>query len=134
MDLKDLAPSADTLEVILLHPGTGEPLMNEDRDEEMTITVWLPHTKAYKEALYDLMDQRLKDSQKSPGQVEKASYLAESSLDLISKVTKEWDITLDGDCPKLTLKYAKAVYENYPWIKRQVEKAVEDHQNFTKAY
>ena len=130
MDLKDLAPKADTLEVILKHPLTGEALMNDGRDEEMTVTIWLPHTKEYKKALYELTDSNLKLAEQDPEKVRKASYLANASLELVSKVTKEWDITLDGGCPKFALAKVKEVYENYPWIKKQVEKAVEDHQNF----
>jgi hypothetical protein len=131
MDLKDLAPSADTLEVILHHPGTGEPLLNEGRDEEMSITVWLPHTKAYKKAMYELTDLNLQMAQKDPESVRKAEYLTSRGIELLAKTVKAWDITLEGKCPKVSLAKAKEVFETYPWIRSQVESAVEANSNFT---
>ena len=133
MDLKNFAPSADTLEVTLRHPGNGEPLLNEGKDEEMTITVALPHSKAYKKVLYGITDKNLKTAQANPDKVKTSQYLADVSLELVSGITLSWDITLDGKCPKLTQSKAKEIYEEYPWIKTQVEKAVEAQVNFTLA-
>jgi hypothetical protein len=50
MDLMDLKPKSDTIEVILKHPNTLEPLTNDD-GSEMTVTVHAQHSKEYTEEL-----------------------------------------------------------------------------------
>jgi len=50
MDLKNLTPTSDTIEVILVHPNTLEPLMNEGtKKREMSITLHdtLPSTRSW---------------------------------------------------------------------------------------
>ena len=59
MDLKNLTPASDTIEVILVHPNTLEPLMNEGSDNEMSITLYAPHSKEYKKLVHEQTDKRL---------------------------------------------------------------------------
>ena len=46
MDLKDLTPTSETLEVKIVHPTTQEPFLNDDKSQ-MVIEVYAPHTKKY---------------------------------------------------------------------------------------
>ncbi len=60
MDLKNLTPTSDTIEVILVHPNTLEPLMNEGtKKREMSITLHAPHSKEYKKLVHEQTDKRL---------------------------------------------------------------------------
>jgi hypothetical protein len=64
MDLKNLTPASDTIEVILVHPNTLEPLMNEGSDNEMSITLYAPHSKEYKKLVHEQTDKRIAAMQK----------------------------------------------------------------------
>lgn len=126
MDLINYTPKSDTVEVILTNPNTGEIFVNDD-GSEMSITVWAPHSKPYKEASYDFVDEKIAQGNKNFT----ARELDEKSLRLLSKITKEWDITFSGEKPELTEEKAREVYERVFWIKGQVEKAIDESVVFT---
>lgn len=132
MDLANLKPTSDTVEVILTHPTTFEPLTNED-GSEMYITVLAPHSKEYKAIVHEQTNRRLKQAQKTKRFEMTAEELEEGSIDLLAKSTKEWKITYDGEEPKLTLAKAKEIYSEMFWIRNQIEEAVADSLDFTKA-
>lgn len=131
MDLKDLTPSSDTVEVAVVHPATLEPLANED-GSPMTITMYAPHSKNYKAAVHEQTNKRLKKAQSKNGFDFTAEDLDEATLDLLAKTTKEWSITFGGEQPKLTLSKAKEVYSEVFWIKDQIEGAVSNSLDFMK--
>lgn len=131
MDLKDLTPSSDTVEVAVVHPATLEPLANED-GSPMTITMYAPHSKKYKAAIHEQTNKRLKKAQSKNGFDFTAEDLDEATLDLLAKTTKEWSITFGGEQPKLTLSKAKEVYSEVFWIKDQIEGAVSNSLDFMK--
>lgn len=133
MDLKNLTPASDTIEVILVHPNTLEPLMNEGSDNEMSITLYAPHSKEYKKLVHEQTDKRLAQMQKSKKVQVSAADLEKSSIDILAKATKEWDITYDGESPKLSVAKAKEIYSEYFWIKDQLEEAINETLDFTQA-
>jgi len=133
MDLKNLTPASDTIEVILVHPNTLEPLMKEGSDNEMSITLYAPHYKEYKKLVHEQTDKRLAAMQKSKKVQVSAADLERSSIDILAKATKEWDITYDGESPKLTVVKAREIYADCFWIKDQLEEAINDTLDFTQA-
>jgi hypothetical protein len=133
MDLKNLTPKSDIIEVILVHPNTLEPLMNEGSDSEMSITLYAPHSKEYKKLMHEQTDKRLAQMQKSKKVQISAAELEKASIDVLAKATKEWDITYDGESPKLTVPKAREIYSEYFWIKNQLEEAINDTLDFTQA-
>ena len=62
-----------------------------------------------------------------------ASDIEKDAIDLLAKITKSWDITYGGEKPKLTLSKAKEVYSEVFWLRNQVEEALLDSVDFTKA-
>ena len=129
MDLKDFAPKSDTVEVTVKHPVNGEPLTNKD-GSDMVIILHALHSKVYKEAMYEQTNKRLKAAQSSGDINLTAQELEQDILELMSKVTKSWDITYDGKQPKLTVAKAKAIYEELFWLKPQLEEALNNSQAF----
>ena len=132
MDLKNLTPTTDTVEVKLLHPSSFALLENED-GSPMVITVHAPHSKAYKAALHEQTNKRLKQSQSKKKMEVTAEDLEEANLNLLVRTTKGWKITYDGQMPKFSEAKAKEVYSEVFWIKDQIEEAVTDALDFTKA-
>lgn len=132
MDLLDLKPKSDTIEVILNHPATLEPILKAD-GTEMSITVYAPHSKVYKDALHEQTNRRLQKAQKTKKFSMTSEEVEQSSLEVLARITKEWDIVLGGKTPKLDIQSATELYRDYPWIKDQVEEAVNDNASFLKA-
>jgi hypothetical protein len=129
MDLKDFAPKSDEVEVIVKHPVNGEPLTNKD-GSDMVIVLHAPHSKVYKEAMYEQTNKRLKSAQSSGDMSLTAQDLEEDVLGLMSKATKSWNITYDNKQPKLTVAKAKAIYEELFWLRPQIEEALNSSQAF----
>ena len=131
MDLKDLTPSSDTVEVTVVHPTTYEPLTNED-GSEMIITIYAPYSKEYKAAVHEQTNRRLKQAQGKKKMEFTAEDLEEATLELLAKTTKDWKITYGGKKPKFSVDTAKEIYAEVFWIKDQIEEAVTNSLDFTK--
>ena len=132
MDLMNLKPTSETVEVALVHPNTGDTLKNDDKSD-MTITVYASHSKEHKAVLHEQTNKRLKAMQAGKKQEFTAQDIEEATLTLLSKVTAEWNITYGGEKPKLTVTKAKELYDEVFWIKDQIEGALADSLDFTKA-
>ena len=132
MDLMNLKPTSDTVEVTLKHPNTGDTLKNDDKSD-MTITIHASHSKEYKAATYEQTNKRLKAMQSGKKQEITAQDMEEAGLTLLSKATADWNITYGGEKPKLTVAKAKDLYNEVFWIKDQIEEALAESLDFTKA-
>ena len=125
MDLINLKPTSDTVEVALVHPNTGAALKNDDKTP-MTITVYASHSKEHKAVLHEQTNKRLKAMQSGKKQDFTAQDIEEATLTLLSKITADWNITYGGEKPKLSVAKAKELYEEVFWIKDQIEGALAD--------
>lgn len=130
MDLFDLTPTEDTIEITLVHPNTEEVLLNED-GTPMTIEVYAPYSKEYKAAMHKQTNLQLKKAKVGSKKVElRAEDLEASNLELLVDVTKSWNITYKNEKPSLD-KVAE-VYQTVFWIKDQIERGLEETLDFTK--
>jgi hypothetical protein len=103
MDLMDLKPTSNTVEVNLKHPNTGVVLKNEDKTD-MTIVVYATHSKEYKELMHEQTNKRLKAMQSNKKTDITAQDMEKATLDMLSKITSEWNITYNKEQPKLSLR------------------------------
>lgn len=129
IDLKDLTPKSSTVVVELLNPADLQPL-------GYSIELYAPHTKEYKEVVYEQQNKRLEDMRangnKSNALKLDVSKLEDDAIDLMARTTKSWDIKYGGVKPKLTVEKAREIYTDVFWIRGQIEAAWNDSQNFTK--
>lgn len=132
MDLKDLTPTSDTVDVNIVHPTTLEPLLNDNSDP-MVITMYAPHSKEYKAAVHEQTNKRLKQAQSKKKVDLTAEDIEEATLDLFAKTTKSWNITYDGEEPDFSVSKAKEIYSEVFWIRDQIDEAVSNSLNFKKA-
>lgn len=125
MNLYDRTPKSDTITITLKDPETQEVLKNAD-DTPMTITLWAPHTREYKAALYDIRSGATEEV--------KGKELLDSMTEVYATVTKEWNITLEGD-QKAKLSYKKALeaYKKVYWIEDQLQSDLSEYEAFTPA-
>lgn len=131
MDLKDLTPTSDTVEVSLVNPSTYEPLTNED-GSDMVITMYAQHSKEYKAAMHEQTNRRLKQAQGKKKAEFTAEDLESAALELLAKTTKDWKITYGGVKPKFSVAKAKEIYEEVFWLRDQIEEALSNSLDFTK--
>jgi len=129
MDLKDLTPKSNVVEVVVKHPISKEPLTNDD-GSQMKIVVYAPHSKEYKSQLFSQTNARI--ARGSDNKIT-AEELEESVITLYSGCTKEWNITYDGKKPELTPETAKKLYEEVFWIRDQIDDALGNYLNFMMA-
>lgn len=131
MDLSKLIPTDDTIVVSVKHPLTEEVLVKDD-GKEMTITLYAPHSAQYKAVLHDQANKRIQKFSKG----KKASFTAEemeaSTLELLAKTTKDWNIQFNGKSPKFNATEALELYAKVPWLKNQLLEAQEDITAFFK--
>ena len=132
MDLMNLKPTSDIVEVTLKHPTTLDPLLNDD-GSEMTITLHASHSKEYKKVVHDQQDRRIKMMQKKAKTQITAQDIERDAIELLAKVTADWNITYGGEQPKPTPAKVKEVYTDVFWIREQIEEAFADSLDFTTA-
>lgn len=131
MDLSTLSPTSDTITIVLKHPITGDPLTKDD-GKEMTVTVFAPHSREYKAAIYAQANKRILKAQKSKKITMTAEEIEQSSLDLLVQTTKDFNLQMNGKTVKFSVAEAMEIYQKFPWIKDQVVEGQEDYTNFLK--
>jgi hypothetical protein len=131
MDLSNFKPKSDEVKVILKDPD-GDPILKEDKTS-MSITLHAPHSVDYKKVMHEMANKRLAKAQKSKKvSITSEEYEAES-IERFVRITKEWDIVLDGKCPALTYDNVKQTYTELSWILDQLAEGLEEFNSFTKA-
>jgi hypothetical protein len=130
MDLSNFIPTSDTAVFELRHPITGEVLVKDD-ETQMTVTVFLPHSKEYKATVHEQNNKRIARAQKG-----KTAYtsedLEEATLELLVKTTKDWNIQLNGESVPFSVAKAREVYDKLPWVKAQILQQQDDLVNFMR--
>lgn len=132
MDIGNIKPQSDTIEVFITHPQTGEIIKNDD-GSEMTITLYAPHSQEYRSASYNQQNKYLKALQGNKKNFLSAEDVEKSIIELYANVTKSWDITYGGEKPKLTTEKAKEIYRELFWLRDQLAGALDESVGFTKA-
>jgi hypothetical protein len=130
MDLKDLKPVKNTIDVTLEHPATGDVLLNED-GTPMVISLFAPYSKEYKELMYKRADERIKKASSEGKEEFSAKLVDEATTSILAESTSSWSITYDKKQPRLTPAKALEVYTELFWIRPQLEKAINDDEVFT---
>ena len=131
MDISNFIPTTDTVDVELTNPVNGEPMTNKD-GSPMIITMYLPHSKKYKEVRHAQTNRRIKASQKKGGNTITAEEIEAETLDLLVKTTAGWNITYKEKQPKFSEDVAKEVYALAPFIAEQLFEGVAEAEVFTK--
>lgn len=130
MGLKDIGTVKETTDVLLYHPATSEPLMNED-GTQMSVTIHGPYSPVYKKINHDQQNRRLMKAQRTGGKLNlTAEEIEASSMDLLVKCVADWNITLDKKPEPFSQEMVREVFTNYPWVREQVDSAFADTRAF----
>lgn len=130
MGLNDIGKVKETTDVELVHPVTGEALLNAD-GSPMTITVHGPYSKRYKQISHAQQNKRLMKAQRTGGKLNlTAEEIEASALDLLVKCVEGWNITLDEEPEAFSPEKARDVFTDLPWVREQVDAAFGDTRAF----
>lgn len=130
MGLNDIGKVKETTDVELVHPATGETLLNDDKTP-MTITVHGPYSSTYKAVSHNQQNKRLMKAQRTGGKLNlTAEEIEASSLDLLVKCTEGWNLTLDKKPEEFNQDKARQVYIDHPWVREQVDAVFGDTRAF----
>jgi hypothetical protein len=131
MDLNNLTVKSKTITIKLRHPVTGEVLLNDGDDSEMTVTALNPQTKEYKAKLFSFSREKLGIQVDEQSEDINFEVFLEMSSDFVASICTDWNITLDGKSPKFSVSAAKKLFDKAIWIKEQVEIDLNSHEAFT---
>ena len=130
MGLNDIGKVKETTDVELMHPATGEVLLNDD-GTAMTITVHGPYSSTYKSISHAQQNKRLMKAQRTGGKLNlSAEEIEASSLDLLVKCTESWNISLGDEKEEFSQDKARQVYLEHPWVREQVDAVFGDTRAF----
>jgi len=132
MDLQDFLPKSDTITVLLKNKVTDEYIKKDD-GTEMSITLYLPHTKEYKAVIHEQTNKRIQRAQKNKKLVFTAEEIDNASVEVLAKTTKTWDIQINKKNPKFSVADAMELYQKFSWIKDQLLEEQEAYTDFLKA-
>lgn len=130
MGLKDIGTVKETTDVELLHPSTGEVLLNDD-GTPMTITVYGQYSSTYKAVSHAQQNKRLMKAQRTGGKMTlSAEELDSSALDLLVKCTAGWNISLTDEKEEFSQEKVRQVYQEHPWVRELVDSVIGDTRAF----
>ena len=130
MGLRDIGAVKDTTDVELYHPATAEPLLNADKTT-MTITVHGPYSENFKAVQRAQMNRRLARAQRAGRGTEiKAEQVEAETLEQLIKCVEAWNITVKDEPEPFSEDNVRAVFEEFPWVREQVESVFGDTRAF----
>jgi hypothetical protein len=130
MDLANIKQT-DTATIELKLPDADEtPLINPDKTP-MTIEVYGSFSETYRTVIDAQQDRRIKKASRSGGKATfSADDIRQNRLELVLACVKSWNITMGGACPPCTPEEVKRVVLEYPFIRMQIEMAIETPDHF----
>jgi len=136
MDLSALSTkqlSEEGVEMDVCDPRTGDPVVDSESGEKITITLSGVDGKRYREQQRKMQSRRLKNVGRGPKakvDFDVDSFEAES-LDLLASCTLGWKhITWKGQALPFSTENARMLYTELSWLREQVDAFVGDRQNF----
>ena len=131
-DIDDIKIEEDGTDMQIVHPGTGEPLFDEVKDEEtgkitsepVTLRLVGQDSDIFKKVQNRITNKR---SKMRPGQLT-AERLSADTLQIVEACTVGWsgNLVLNGEQPTV----AKEIYQGRKWIKEQAEQYIYDRANY----
>jgi hypothetical protein len=129
-DLDTVSKANEGFDVPLFHPGTKEDL-------GITIRILGRDSERFQEVSRRQQRRRTAKLSKGgfrPGKAGSSltpEELEAGTIELLAECTVGWSpITIKGEDVPFSLENAKMLYKDYPWIREQVDDAMDDRANF----
>lgn len=123
-DIATLKP-LDEARVQLKHPVTNEPL------DGVFFTICGQDSKEYRQSYHAYTSTLLSDTNKDITDEEKEAKIEKATLDIVVACTKNVEGMALQDKPiEYSPENVKWLYENYEWIRKQIDVAIHDKSLF----
>lgn len=125
------ASAEDAGQVVHVRDANGDPMFyGEKGDKPITITVAGTYSKVYRAALNRQRDRMLRMRRtKMTGEM-----LDEQQVELAAACVLAWEgFTQDGQPVPCTRETARVLMAKVPWLREQVEEAMNDHAGFSQS-
>ena len=125
MDLKSLKFETST-DIRIIHPTTGQDL-------DIVITVASADSDVFRNAELRRTQNRLNKVQRGARRALTAEANEADSLDILISCTLGWKgVELEGVPLPFTPDNVRSVYQEFPWLRQQVDEAIVDRSNFIR--
>jgi len=132
LDITKAAEAAkveDEGQVVHVRDRDGEPLYT-DEQQPVTITVAGTYSGKYRQAANRQRDRLVKMRRaKLSGEL-----IEQQQLELMAACVLDWHgFTVDGKPVPCNVENAKQLLASVPWVREQVEEAMNDHEGFSRS-
>lgn len=118
----------DQGQVLAIRDEVNNPIVDEQK-QPFTITIAGAHSSVYRRALSAHRDRANRRTQIPPSEV-----LDRQWVDFVAACVLAWsEMTFDDQPFPCSKENAFRLLTAYPWIRRQLEEAMHDHEGFIKA-
>lgn len=131
-DLKSLSvdPDNQTAEMVLEHPGTGEPITDES-DSKAIFVIYGPDSQERKAFSRKTLNKFTRKGKKNKGFDFDEEYAERLIMDRAVAAIADWkNIAFEGQELKCNEENKRKVLEAAPWIRRQIIRFMDDEENF----
>lgn len=130
MDLSSLSQRADTAQIEIYHPETGETLTDDD-GQPMWVEVYGVDSPRYREIDQRITDRNLKKAFRGGrNNAVTADQLVAQEWERLTHCVKAWHIVFSGEVPACEPGRVREVFEAVPWLREQVESGMKDRSRF----
>lgn len=113
----------DGSEMVVLHPTTGEPLV-DDNGQTATIKLAGVDSEIYRKASNRITNRRFKKNRSQQMTVER---MEADTLEIICACTLQWTgLLIGGQVPK----NAEELYSGAKWLRQQADEFMQDRANY----
>jgi len=134
MDLSNLDVSKKAEDGAILeldHPVTGDPLIDEESGEAISIILLGTDSKTYRDKQREYQRKRLSKMTKKRGKEMDLTMSDEDACDLLATCTVGWEHMVEnGEELEFSKEAAYKLYMKYNWIREQVDMFIADRENF----
>lgn len=131
--LDTVGAPTETATMTLYHPSTDEPL-TDDSGNEMWIEVYGRDSGRYKQVQHSQVNRQIQKAQRSGGRPSLTAEQQEAqALELLARCTKDWHVVIGGETPDCKVEKVREVYQQFPWVREQVDAFMHDRKAFLTA-
>lgn len=129
LNMSVMAERGATLE--LENPVDGEPLMQDDGETPVTITLLGQDSKVWRNKNREYQQKRIAAMTKKRSRTVDYTVSDEDASEMMAACTIGWDgIVEDGEAVEFSADNAYDLYMKYAWIREQCDAFIGDRANF----
>jgi hypothetical protein len=129
-DLDTVAAANEGAAMVLMHPGSGEPL-RDGNGEAVAVTLAGMDSEVYRKAQRAAINRRLAAGKRGKITIEDYEH---EQIELLACCTLAWHgVVLNGEALECTQINVRRLYQTLPWVREQADAFVAERANFIRS-